>query len=75
MNIQHKIYHLGRLILSAFLLFAVAACGTKPQESAAHVTSTGFVCPEPSPRVEFESKEINGIEVANPFEQFPPARI
>ncbi|MBK7320746.1 MAG: spermidine/putrescine ABC transporter substrate-binding protein [Anaerolineales bacterium] len=59
MNIQHKIYHLGRLILSAFLLFAVAACGTKPQESAAHVTSTGFVCPEPSPRVEFESKEIN----------------
>ena len=59
MNIQHKIYHLGRLILSAFLLFAVAACGTKPQESAAHVTSTGFICPEPSPRVEFESKEIN----------------
>lgn len=59
MNIQHKIYHLGRLILSAFLLFAVVACGAKPQESAAHVTSTGFVCPEPSPRVEFESKEIN----------------
>ena len=59
MNKLHKIYHLGRLILSAFLLFAVAACGTKPQESAAHVTSTGFVCPEPSPRVEFESKEIN----------------
>ena len=59
MNKQHKIYHLGRLILSAFLLFAVAACGTKPQESAAYVTSTGFVCPEPSPRVEFESKEIN----------------
>lgn len=59
MNIQHKIYHLGRLILSAFLLFAVAACGTNPQESAVHVTSTGFVCSEPSPRVEFESKEIN----------------
>ena len=59
MNIQHKIYHLGRLILSAFMLFTVAACGAKPQESATHVTSTGFVCPEPSPRVEFESKEIN----------------
>ncbi len=59
MNIQYKIYHLGRLILSAFMLFVIAACGAKPQESAAHVTSTGFVCPEPSPRVEFESKEIN----------------
>ena len=59
MNIQHKIYHLGRLILTAFMLFAVAACAANPKESATQVTSSGFVCPQPSPRVQFESKEIN----------------
>lgn len=59
MNRQHKIYHLGRLILVAFMLFNVVACGAKPEASATQVTSSGFLCPEPSPRVEFESKEIN----------------
>ena len=59
MNIQHKIYHLGRLILVAFILFAVVGCAAKPEKSATHVTSSGFVCPEPNPRVEFTSKEIN----------------
>jgi spermidine/putrescine transport system substrate-binding protein len=58
-NIQHKIYHLGRLILVVFMLFAAAGCAAKPEKSAAKVTSSGFVCPEPSPRVQFESKEIN----------------
>jgi len=58
-NIQHKIYHVSRLILIAFMLFASAGCAAKPQESAAKVTSSGFVCPEPSPRVKFDSKEIN----------------
>jgi spermidine/putrescine-binding protein len=58
-NIQHKIYHHGRLILIAFMLFAVVGCAAKPEESATKVTSNGFVCPEPNPRVEFESKEIN----------------
>ena len=56
MNIQQKIIH---LCLAAFVSFTVAACAAKPENSAAHVTSTGFVCPEPSPRVNFESKEIN----------------
>lgn len=41
------------------MLFAVGACAAKPEESASHVTASGFVCPEPSPRVQFESKEIN----------------
>lgn len=59
MNIQHKIYRFGRLILVAFMLFAVAGCAAKSESSGPHVTSTGFVCPEPSPRVEFESTEIN----------------
>jgi len=58
-NIQHKIYHLGWSILVAFMLFAFAACAANPDGPATHVTSTGFVCPEPNPRVEFESKEIN----------------
>ena len=57
MNIEHKLHHLGRLILVVFMLFA-AGCSAKP-EAAAKVTSTGFACPEPNPRVEFESKEIN----------------
>ncbi len=59
MNGQLKIHHLGRLILVAFMLFAVAACAVNPEKSTTHVTSSGFACPEPSPRVEFESKEIN----------------
>lgn len=59
MNIQHKIYHFSRLILVVFMLIAVIGCSAKQEESATKVTSTGFVCPEPSPRMEFESKEIN----------------
>ena len=59
MNIQHKIHHFGRLILVAFMLFAVTGCAAKPEKLAAKVASSGFVCPEPNPRVQFESKEIN----------------
>ncbi len=59
MNIQHKIYHPIRLILVAYMLIAVAGCAAKPEESTEKITSSGFVCPEPSPRVGFESKEIN----------------
>lgn len=59
MTIQRKIYRLGQLILVAFMLCAVAACTANPYAPAVHTTSTGFVCPEPNPRVEFESKEIN----------------
>jgi spermidine/putrescine-binding protein len=58
-NTQHKVSNIGRLILVAFMLFAVVACAAKPEGSSTHVTSTGFVCPEPSPRVQFDSKEIN----------------
>jgi spermidine/putrescine-binding protein len=58
-NIQRKVIRLGRLTLVAFMLFTVVACAAKPEASSSHVTSTGFVCPEPSPRVQFDSKEIN----------------
>ncbi len=50
---------LKKLCLVLFVLLPVVACSAKPENSAAHVTSTGFVCPEPSPRVQFESTEIN----------------
>ncbi|MCE9645189.1 MAG: spermidine/putrescine ABC transporter substrate-binding protein [Chloroflexi bacterium] len=59
MNIQHKIHHVGRLILVVFMLLTVAGCAATPEPSAAQVTSSGFVCPEPNPLVQFESKEIN----------------
>jgi len=59
MNTQRKIYHLGWLILVVIMLFAVGGCAVKPKESAPKVTSSGFVCPEPNPRVEFQSKVIN----------------
>ena len=59
MNRQHKIYQFGRLILVAFIVLAVAGCAAKPEETATKVTASGFVCPEPNPRVDFKSKEIN----------------
>jgi len=58
-NIQHKLYQFSQLILVAFMLFAVTGCAANPEASATKVTSSGFTCPEPNPRVEFESKEIN----------------
>ena len=59
MNRQYKIYQFARLILVAFILFSVAGCAAKPEETATKVTASGFVCPEPNPRVDFKSKEIN----------------
>ncbi len=60
MNIQCKMHRAGRLVLAAFMLFGVMSCAAGSSESfTEHVTSTGFVCPEPNPRVEFESTEIN----------------
>jgi spermidine/putrescine-binding protein len=41
------------------LVLTLAACTPKPVDSGAKVTSNGFACPEPSPRVKFDSTEIN----------------
>ncbi|MBE0671435.1 MAG: spermidine/putrescine ABC transporter substrate-binding protein [Anaerolineales bacterium] len=60
MKIQREIHRLGRLVFVAFLLLGLVGCsaaGSGP--SGESVTSSGFVCPEPSPRMEFESTEIN----------------
>lgn len=60
MNTHYKIHRLARLILASVLLIAVTACaaGAEPAATEA-VTSSGFVCPEPSPRIEFTSTTIN----------------
>ncbi len=61
MNTHHKIHRFVRLILSSVLLIALTACaaGGEPASNDGNVTSTGFACPEPNPRVEFESDKIN----------------
>ena len=60
MNTHHKIHRLARSILASVLLIAVTACASGGQpDSDQAVTSSGFVCPEPSPRIAFESKTIN----------------
>lgn len=61
MNTHHKIHRWVRLVLSSMLWIAITACaaGAEPASTDELVTANGFVCPEPSPRVEFESSEIN----------------
>ncbi|NWF63374.1 MAG: spermidine/putrescine ABC transporter substrate-binding protein [Chloroflexi bacterium] len=61
MNTHHKIYRPFRLILSSVLLIALTACaaGGEPAPTDELVTSNGFACPEPSPRVDFASDTIN----------------
>ncbi len=44
------------LILSSMLL---AACGGKPATESQFVASSGMVCPQPEPRMEVTSKELN----------------
>lgn len=61
MNTHHKIHRPFRLILLSVLLIVLTACaaGSEPASTDELVTSNGFVCPEPSPRVEFEGDTIN----------------
>ena len=61
MNTLHKVHRPVRLILSSVLLIALTACAAEgePASTDELVAPSGFVCPEPSPRVEFESDEIN----------------
>lgn len=61
MDTHHKIRGFNRLVLSSVLLVVLTACvaGGEPADSGELVTAGGFVCPEPAPRVEFESTEVN----------------
>lgn len=54
-----RLHVTSRLALIIALVLALVACTAKPAESGPKVSSSGFVCPEPSPRVEITSKEIN----------------
>jgi spermidine/putrescine-binding protein len=58
------------LALVAVLSLTLAACGGKTEAPAEDlVASTGFVCPQPEPRVEVTSKELNLFVWT---EYFPP---
>lgn len=61
MNTHHKIHLYFRLILSSVLLIVLTACaaGSEPASTDELVTSNGFACPQPNPRVEFESDTVN----------------
>ncbi len=59
MNGKLNFYRLVRSIFVGLLLVGVTGCAAGSNESDELVTSSGFVCPQPNPRVEFESKEIN----------------
>jgi spermidine/putrescine transport system substrate-binding protein len=54
-----KVYRASRIFLAAFILLLAAGCSAKPTEVTQHITSSGFTCPEPNPRIDFKSKEIN----------------
>jgi spermidine/putrescine-binding protein len=47
------------LAVMAVASVLLAACGGGPSGRSGKVTSTGFECPEPNPRVEVGSKELN----------------
>jgi len=58
-NIQRQIHHAGLFSLAVILLFSAVGCAAKPEASTQKVASSGFVCPEPNPRMEIQSTEIN----------------
>lgn len=61
MNTHHKIHRPVGLVLSSVLLFVLAACaaGGEPAAADGLVTADGFACPDPNPRVAFDSREID----------------
>lgn len=58
---KSKLFKLMALLVIASM--AISACGqtaaTAPADNGPKVTSSGFTCPEPSPRVEVTSEELN----------------
>jgi len=54
-----RLHVASRLALTALLVLTLVACATQPEESGPKVSSSGFVCPEPSPRMDVTSKELN----------------
>jgi spermidine/putrescine-binding protein len=53
------IFAIASMILTACGGGAAEPVATEPTESGAKVTSTGFECPEPNPRMEVTSTELN----------------
>lgn len=52
----HKIF---KIILFALMVVSILGCSASGATSSEITSSNGFVCPEPSPRIEFESTSIN----------------
>lgn len=46
-------------LITASLVFVLAACQPAAAPAGPQVTSSGFTCPEPSPRIEITSEELN----------------
>jgi spermidine/putrescine-binding protein len=59
MNKNNLFKLLALLVIASLALTACGGSGDKPAEEGPKVTSTGFECPEPSPRMEVTSKELN----------------
>ena len=63
MSKKNIVKFLGVLVVASMVLTACGGGGepaaTEPAASGPKVTSSGFECPEPSPRVEVTSKELN----------------
>ena len=55
----HKIFHSVRRILLALALLSMVGCSAGQNTSDEITASSGFVCPEPNPRIEFESTTLN----------------
>jgi len=61
---MRKSYSMKLLVLLVLASMVLTACGgktaaTQPADSGKKVTSSGFECPEPEPRMEVTSKELN----------------
>lgn len=54
-----RLHVASRLALTALLVLTLVACATQPEESGPKISSSGFVCPEPSPRMDVTSKDLN----------------
>ena len=53
------IFAIASMILTAGGGGAAAPAATEPPASGAKVTSSGFECPEPNPRIDVTSTELN----------------
>jgi spermidine/putrescine transport system substrate-binding protein len=59
LNLFQEHHPFARMAMAFVMVFILAGCAAKQEKAVIHKTASGFVCPEPNPRVEFTSKQIN----------------